>query len=364
MPTARDVLPRLGVASRRSFASAGAMAFSLSFVGASCGPSALGLMPEVVNDPHNLSLRRALLAYGMGNVCDEIRGRYMPLRLGDEEPVAGRFFPTACTAKEMPDHTLYVQIGGHGYVWTEQAQRIGFEAGAAVAYDVDFLLHGSSTYVYFRVKGTAPPTFVTKMVEQSQVAMFNRVFGAAHGQSPTDSFGGQVMAAQMARGFTVIRDASGGIEQGVGVVPPGNHPPGGFLGLDHSRPILANERIELHQNQRDFLGPFVVPPGKRLGVTLNVTGAAPAIDVLVVPRAPGDAWLAAYTHAREVTPPPVAPVFDDVVPAGGMYSRALQLPPGAYYLVLDNTATAGRTSLPTAPRDDHPVLVSAAVDLQ
>jgi hypothetical protein len=352
MPTAHDVLPRLG-----------ALAFCLSFVGASCGPSALALMPEVVNDPHNLSLRRALLSYGMGNVCDEIRGRNMPLRLGDEEPVAGRFFPTACSAKEMPDHSLYVQIGGHGYVWTEQALRIGFEAGAAVAYDVDFLLDGSSTYVYFRVKGTSPPTFVTKMVEQSQVAMFNRVFGAAHGQSPTDSFGGQVMAAQMARGFTVIRDASGGVEQGVGVVPPGSHPPGGFLGLDHSRPVLANERIELHQNERDFLGPFVVPPGKRLGVTLNLTGA-PAIDLLAVPRGPGDAWLAAYTHAREVTPPPVAPVFDDVVPAGGMYTRALQLPPGAYYLVLDNTPTAGRTSLPTAPRDDRPVLVSAAVDLQ
>src|SRR5262249_12396779 len=35
-----------------------AACFCLSFLGASCGPSALGLMPGVINDPHNLSLRR------------------------------------------------------------------------------------------------------------------------------------------------------------------------------------------------------------------------------------------------------------------------------------------------------------------
>ena len=341
----------------------GAAAFCLSFIGASCGPSALGLMPGVINDPANLSLRRSLLAYGMGSICDEVRARSMPLRLADEEPVAGRFFPTVCASRDMPNGELTLQLAGHGYVWTDRSLRLGFEAAATVSYDVDFLLDGETTYVYFRAKASSAPTFVTRLVEEKQVSMFNRVFGAANGQSPTDSFGGQVMGVQLARGFTVIRDAAGGTEYGVGIVPPGAHPPGGFLGLDHGHPILANERLELHQNQRDFAGPFVVPPGKQLGLLISETGA-PGLDVLLVPRAPGDAWLAAYAHERDTSPPPVMPLLDDVVPAGAVYNRALQVPPGAYYLVLDNTATAGRTSPPTAPRDDRPVVVSYAVDLR
>lgn len=341
-----------------------ATAFCLSFVGASCGPSALTLMPGVINDPKNLSLRRSLLAYGMGQVCDEVRSRSMALRLGDDEPVAGRFFPTLCKSREQPSGEIYVELAGHGYVWTDKSLRIGFEASAAVAYDVDFLLDGSTTYVYFRVKGSSPPKLVARLVEEKQVSMFARIFGAANGGSPIDSFGGQVMAAQLQRGFTVIRDASGGTEVGLGVVAPGQRPPGGgFVGLDRTNTILANERIELHQNQRDFTGPFVVPPGKQLGVMVSETGA-PAVDLLVIPRGAGDAWLAAYTHERDVTPPPAMPVVDDVVAAGPVYRRALRVPPGSYYVVLDNTANAGRTSLPTAPRDDKPVVVSYAVQLE
>ena len=352
MPALRDAVLRLC-----------APVFCLSFIGASCGPSAVGLLPGVLNDSHNRTLRRALLNIGMGQICEEIRSRSMPLRLADEEPVAGRFFPTACTSRELPTGELYVQLGGHGYVWTDRSLRLGFEASVAVAYDIDFLIASSgATYVYFRAKASSAPTFITRLVEESQVSMFNRVFGVA-GQRPTDGFGAQVMGAQIVRGFTVVRDPSGGTEFGVGIVPPGTRPQGGFLGLDHDHPILANERVEVHQNQRDFAGPFVVPEGKQLGLMINETGAA-ALDVLLVPRAAGDAWLAAYTHDRAATPPPVMPLLDDVVPLGTVYRRTLRLPPGAYYLVLDNTATAGRTSPPVAPRDDRPVVVSYAVDLQ
>lgn len=341
-----------------------ALCLCLSFTGASCGTSALTLMPGVINDPHNLSLRRSLLAYGMGQVCDEIRARSMPLRLGDGEPVAGRFFPTQCQSREMGGGQIALQIGGQGYVWTDKSLRLGFEAAAAVAYEIDFLLaDGGVMYVYFRSKGVSPPQFVTRLVEESQVAMFNKIFGGTTGQSPTDSFGSQVMGAQLVRGFTLIRDPSGGVEVGTGIVPPGTRPPGAYTGLDHGRPVLANERIELHQNQLDFAGPFQVPPGKQLGVLVNVSGA-PAIDMLLVPRAVAEPWLTAYAHQRQLLPPPGPPLLDEVVPAGTGYRRALPVAPGSYYLVLDNTAVAGRTSPPTTPRDDRPVLVSFAVDLE
>ena len=48
-----------------------------------------------------------------------------------------------------------------------------------------------------------------------------------------------------------------------------------------------------------------------------------------------------------------------------MYSaaRTLALPPGYYYLVLDNTASAGRTSPPNAANDDRAALVSYAIEI-
>ncbi len=355
-------MPALRTAIRRLSALA-TCAVSLSFLGASCGQSALGVMPGVLNDTRNLSLRRSILAYGMSRVCDEVRSRSMPLRFADEDPVMGRFFPTQCTARELPDGDLSLQFAGRGYVWTDMSLRLGFEASAALAYDTDFILDGSTMYVYFRARPSAPPAFTTHVVEQQQAALFSVLAGKRGGLNLPDSVGTQIMAAQLARGFTVIRDASGGVDFGLGVVPPGARPAEAYTGLDHSRPILANERVDLHQNQRDFAGPFEVPAGKELGLLISETGA-PAVDVLLVPRAVGDAWLATYSSELSTTPPPGPPLLDDVVAAGTPFRRALALPAGSYYLVLDNTPTAGRTSLPTAPRDDHAAVVSYAVDVE
>jgi len=352
-------MPAIGAALRRVLAPV----FCLSFVGASCGPSTLGLVPGVVNDPHNLSLRRSILAYGLEHVCDELRGRNMPLRFWDEDPIAGRFFPSTCSSRDLPNGDMLLQFAGQGYVWTDMSLRLGFVAGAAVAYDTDFILDGEAMYVYFRPREGPPPSFSTRLVEQQQAALYSALLGRREGQSLPDSIGTQIMTAQLARGFTVIRDAAGGIAFGVGVVPPGARPPEGYLGLDHSKPVLANERVDIHQNQRDFAGPFEVPPGKALGLLVSVAGA-PAVDVLLVPRAAGEAWLGAYTTQLGTTPPPAAPMLDDVVATGAPYRRVLPVPPGDYYLVLDHTATAGRTSLPTTPRDDHAATVSFAVDLE
>jgi hypothetical protein len=354
--------PRVHAALRRLLALATGVA-SLSFLGASCGQSALGVLPGVLNDTRNLSLRKSILAYGMSRVCDEVRSRSMPLRFADEDPVMGRFFPSRCTATELPNGDLSLQFGGLGYVWTEMSLRLGFEAGAAVAYETDFILDGSTMYVYFRPRPSAPPAFTTRVVEQQQAALFSVLAGKRGGLNLPDSVGTQIMAAQLARGFTVIRDAGGGVDFGLGVVPPGARPAEAYAGLDHSRPILANERVDVHQNQRDFAGPFEVPPGKELGLLVNVAGA-PAVDVLVVPRAVGDAWLATYTSELSTTAAPGPALLDEVVATGTPFRRAVALPAGSYYLVLDNTPTAGRTSLPTAPRDDHAAVVSYAVDVE
>lgn len=319
----------------------------LPFVAAGCGPAALGIMPGVVNDTHNHSLRRAILAYGAGQICDELLSRSMPLRFHDQDPVAGRFFPGTCAARELPNGDQLVQFTGQGYVWTNISQRLGFGAGGAVEYDTDFLVDGSTMYIYFRPRAGATPTFAARFIELPPPVIFSGMFG---GSGMVNGLGSQIMQSQLVRGFTVIRAANGSLEYGLGIIPPGQHSPtAAYRILDPNQTVLANERCDVRLNQRDFAGPFAVPAGKELDLVIGVEGA-PAVDVLLVPRDVGDAWLATYTSQAATTPPPGLPVLDDVAATGVLYRRTLAVPPGSYYLVLDNTATAGRTAPATAGR--------------
>ena len=94
------------------------------------------------------------------------------------------------------------------------------------------------------------------------------------------------------------------------------------------------------------------------------TGSAPAIDVLLMPRALGEAWLSTYVTQAVTTPPPGPPLLDEAVTTGAIWRRSLSVPPGQYYLVLDNTPTAGRTAPAGSARDDQAAQVSFGVELE
>jgi hypothetical protein len=341
---------------RRILLRAFTLAAPLAFLGASCGPDVVGMMPGVINDPHNLSLRRDLLSRAKPRVCDEVGSRSLPIRARDEGPAIGRFVPLQCNAVEQPGGELHLQIAGRGYVWTSLSQRLGFEASTAVAYDTDFQIGGGSTWLYLRPKAPPQAQFATRLVEQMGASLF--AGGATGGSSLTDRYGGQIMTNQLARGLTVVRAPDGMLELAVGVLPPGMHPQGGVAETTKGGRVFVNDRAELHANQRDFV-PFNVPEGARAAILVGVAGA-PAVDALVVPRAVGDAWLAAYVAQAAPTPPPAQPVLDEVVAAGPLLRRELAAPPGAYYLVLDNTSAAGRTPSAAA---DRALVVSYAIEL-
>jgi len=57
------------------------------------------------------------------------------------------------------------------------------------------------------------------------------------------------------------------------------------------------------------------------------------------------------------------PLLDEAVPAGAVFKRTLAVPAGSYYLVLDNTATAGRTMPPKIAGDDRAANVSYGIAL-
>jgi hypothetical protein len=309
---------------------------------AGCGQGALALMPGVVNDPKNVALRRSILSYGLKRLCVEVQKRTLPLRFRDQDPSIGRFYPVRCAARELPDGQQYVELAGHGYAWTDMSHRIGFEASANVVYDTDLRLDGSTLYVYFRPRSSTPASFTTRMVEEPQAAWFGGLPLGPGGQKLTDAFGAQIMAHEIARGFTVIRASDGNVEYGLGMVPPGRHPDAPYKNLDKGMLVVANERSELHPNQRDYVGPFQVS-GEKVSIVVSVDGV-PAADVLLVPRTTGEPWLAAYILGAATGPPPGPSVLDEPVAAGLAFRRTVHVPAGQYYLVLDNTATAGRAA--------------------
>jgi hypothetical protein len=327
----------------------------------STGSTALAIMPGVINRPDNKSLRFAMLKYGLESFCQEMTKRGAPLKLNDDQPSVGRFFPQRCETRLVEDETnksFLVQFFGGGYAWTNITHRIGFDAAGVVEYDPDFILDGSTMYLYFRTKHIAATSFKAGMIENPAVSL---ALVAAPGGF-ADKFGQQVVAAELTRGFTVIRRDDGTVDFGLGLVPKGQSPAHPYAITGDAKVTLANERVEVHAGQREFLGPFEVDAqGKALFLTVGVDGA-PAVDLLVVPKDVGDQWLNLYIHQPITTPPSYVPLMDDVVTTTA-YRKALPVARGRFYVVVDNTATAGRSAPATVLFDDRAALVSFALQV-
>ncbi len=338
------------------------VAFAASFVGASCGQSGLALMPGVVNNTGNLSLRRGILGFAQSQICTELKKHSVPLQLRPEEPASGRFFPTSCATQELANGNIFVQFGGYGYAWTNLTKRITFDANAAVEYQHDFLMEGSTMYVYLREKATTALKFTTRLVEQTpQTPAVGLPGGTTQGF--LDLIGTEVLKRELDKGFTVIRDDDGHVDFGVGIVEKGQRPSSPYKTADNGRLVLANERVEVHQNQRDYVGPFEVTEKKQaLYLSVAIDGAQ-NVDVMVLHRGIGEAWLVNYTSQATLGQPPAAAVLDEPITSGMVWRKTLPLPVGQYYVVFDNSPAAGRSAPPTITGDDRAVLVNYAVEL-
>ena len=304
------------------------------------GQASLGIMPGVVNDPGNRSLRRGIMRWGLDEFCKELTNRGAPLRLRDEDPVAGRFYARTCTHQELQDGDVFVQFGGVGYVWTNVSLRLAFEASGAIQYNQDFLMDGSTMYAYFRTKTIASKTFQTTMVER----------GAAAGTAAIGGFANpiaeQVIDQQLRRGFTVIRDEDGTVDWGLGTVEKGNRPTKPFEVRGDDRLTMMNERTEVHGEQLDFLGPFHVDDDDR-ALFLNIAiDGVPAVDVMVVAKNTGDQWLDQFVRAPGVPQPPLPPLMSDVVSIRTQWQKVLPVAKGYYYVVIDNSSVVGGVAPP------------------
>lgn len=346
-------------------------------LGASCGQRAVTLMPGVVNDTGNRSLRRAIFSFALERLCPELTAHSLPLRMHDADPSLGRFFPVGCAASTLPNDNLYLQVNGHGYAWSNVTGRVGFEAAAEVEYEHDFFVDGSSMYVYFRQVRTQSSAFKPLMLEHADGGVAGPALTLL-GKDPSQllaPIGQRILSSQLARGFTVVREGDGAATFALGVLDRGQRPQAPFDPSTSRGRLLANDWLELHVGQRDFVGPFTIDDsGHALALSADLQGAA-AVDVLVLPRPAVEGWLAQYERYGPTGPSPVRPFHEDTVHArldaapgapaamASVWRRVIPLPAGTYFLVIDHTATAGPTAPVVAAGHAARATISYAVEL-
>lgn len=328
----------------------------------SFGFGSMTLLSEgVINDPKNKSLRFDLLKFGLENFCREMQERGVALKLRDGEPTAGRFFATSCQSELIDDErrqSIVVRYAGRGYGWTNVTQRVGFEVAGLVEYAPDFQLHGESMYIYFRPRSVDANTFRATLVESQLANTGIAVLGVA-----PDQVGRDLIKSQLLRGFTVIRMSERGeTDFGMGYVAVGGRPFRPFQVLHSDKRTLDNDRTEVHSGQQDYIGGFTVTESDQaLFLTMTLDGAA-AVDVMLLTKALGDSVLQRYTTGGGPAQPESTP-FSDQLAAGATWSRTIPVPPGAYYLMLDNSAPVGVAAPPTTALDDRAARVDYLIQV-
>lgn len=313
---------------------------------ASAGTKLVTLMPGVVNDPKNRTLRREILQFGSGQFCKEMKKRGAPLKTRDDAPAVGRFFIDQCDYRELDNDDAFVQFSGAGYVYTQPTGRVGFRAAAAITYNPDMLIDGGTMYAYFRPRNVQSSKFEAVMIERQTGS---GVAGMLLGQTSPElvsRIGSQIVSQELSKGFTVLREPSGEADFALGILEKGQRPfhPYNVRGSD--KLLLASDWSEVHSEQREFVGPFSVEQdGRALFLTMNVDGA-PNIDLFLMRRETSDPWLRDHVFRAGVGPLPGQPLAAEVVPQGKEHKRTIPLQKGVYYLVLDHSSTAGSVAPP------------------
>jgi hypothetical protein len=308
-----------------------------------CSPNSVCKLAGPINDPSNRTLRRSIMSFGLDQFCQQMTTRNAPLKLTPDAPIIGRFYPEHCTQRLLDNGDLWVQFDGFGYAWTSVTKKVTFTSAATIQYNQDFrCADDNSIYAYFDTRSASPPDFNVVQIENPMAKLAQDWF-----KPITDNFARQLVSGKLAQGFTVIRGDDGSTDFDLGHLALGTHPAHPFNFHGTSRIAWESARTSVYANERDFIGPIAVEDSNRaIYVTMQLDGQA-LVHVLVVPKSEGDASLQLYTRYGPAGPLAYPPRFADVVQYGVQYQRAVPVPAGMYYVVIDNTASAGQP--PAAP---------------
>jgi len=277
--------------------------------------------------------------FGASRICPEMLKTGVSLRLQERSPAIGRFFPMQCSYNvDNSRQVVSVSIAGTGYGYLMPAKRVGFSVTATVEYRPDFMLAGDEMYLWAKLNRIVDgPHFQLGYIENSLVDVAANIppFGGI-----ANFLGNQVVASAMTQGFTVIHNPDKGNDFTMGILYPPQRPHHPFQVTSNERYTFANETIEVQGEQRDYLGPFeVTSSGQSLLLTMSLQG--PAVDVMIVDKATGDVWRDMYQTGKPLGGPLGSVLAGGPLQPGPVQNRSYSLPPGLYYVVIDNTSAAG-----------------------
>ncbi len=297
------------------------------------------------------------MSSGLNEFCKQMMSKNAPLQLSVDSPVIGRFYARSCQQQQLQNGDFYVQFSGLGYAFTNISKKLSFTMAGSVQYAQDFQVsEDCDIYAYFRSSKIQSSDFRINKIEQPFASFLNTL-------SPMgENFGRQLVGGKLSEGFTVIRDKNGADDFSIGILDLGKKPFHPFDVHGTGRVTVENMRTEIHENQRDFIGPIeITEAGRALYLTGTVDGA-PAIDLMVMGKNEGDAAIQLYVDYPMVGPLPAPPVLSSPVNAGN-FQKTIPLAPGQYYVVLDNSASAGTVNPPGNPMDDRAAVVNYVVQI-
>lgn len=357
LPSTRAKLPTLALSA--SLIAAPALALTAYAAGcASAGQTVLCVVRGPINAPTNYSLRRALMQHGLREFCHEMLTHEAPIALAPGMPSIGRFFPKSCAQSTLPNGNLFVQFEGFGYAFTPLSKKLTFSMSGAVEYDQDFRVGSScDIFAFFRTKNVRSSNFQTHIVEQPVASFLNSLTNLS------GDIGKQLVSGKLSEGFTVVQDSHQNFDFALGLLPEGQKPEHPFDVHGEGRIRYESGRSEVHQDQRDFIGPIEVGDSGRAIYVDAVLDGLPALDVLLMRKEDAEVSLGLYYNYPQSGPLDANVLYGDVLVAGRPYAQAFKVPKGTYYVVLDNTPTAGRVAPPPVVTllDDHVAAVSYTV---
>jgi hypothetical protein len=279
--------------------------------------------------------------FGANKICPEMLKRSVPVHLAERAPSVGRFFPTSCNVTVNDrGQVITVAVGGTGYAFVTPARRVGFSVTAAVEYRPDFVLTGDDMYLWARVNRMVDgPHFQTGFMENPILDAMGNLPGFGN---VGNFLGQQAVTGALTQGFTVVHNDQRGDDFTVGIIRPPERPQHPFQLGPNARLTFANETTDVQAGQKDFLGPFEIAKNGQ-ALFFSATTQGPPLNVAVVGKPVGDAWREAYQTGRPHAAPP-GPVNHGSVLQPGAETRRFDLPPGLYYVVLDNNGAAGGAS--------------------
>jgi hypothetical protein len=282
--------------------------------------------------------------FGAQRMCPEMLKRGAPLKLAATGNAIGRFFPERCSHQlNEAAQTVTLAFSGTGFAYTPIAGRVGFAVSATIEYRMDFFMAEEATYVWARpARIVYGPDFRMGAIENKLVNW------AAQGPAGymVSTFGSQIVEGQLSNGFTVVHTDEGD-EFSIGILTPPMRPHKYFHG-GSGRMALERDTTEVRTDQVDLIGPLEVPSSEQaLFLRFQVTG--PALDVMVLRRGAGDLWRNGLQLGAELAPPSEAPVSAFTLQPGQESRQRIPLPPGQYYVVVDNSARMGTVNPPWSP---------------